>query len=109
MEAYGGCLGTAPTILNLSTTGKSAPASSHDSVLPSERQTPRPRRARNAHDRITGNRFNVSIDRRKWTDEIQRTLTLDWNDIIKTTQDRRQWRAFVYKAVENMKQHNVGA
>jgi hypothetical protein len=42
----------------------------------------------------------------RWTDEIQRTLTVNWHNIINATQDRRQWRD-LYKAVEDRKQHNM--
>jgi hypothetical protein len=41
--------------------------------------------------------------RTKWTDEIRRTITMNWHDTINATQNRMQWRDLIYKAVENRK------
>jgi hypothetical protein len=37
----------------------------------------------------------------KWTDEMRRTLAMNWHDIINATQNRTQWSDLIYKAVEN--------
>jgi hypothetical protein len=42
----------------------------------------------------------------KWTDEIRRTMTMNWNDNINATQNRKQWGDLIYKAVENWKRQN---
>jgi hypothetical protein len=41
--------------------------------------------------------------RAEWTDEIQKTMMMNWHDTINATQNRTRWRDLIYKAVENRK------
>jgi hypothetical protein len=42
----------------------------------------------------------------KWTDELRRTMTMNWHDTINATQNRTQWSDLIYKAVENIKRQH---
>jgi cytochrome P450 len=42
----------------------------------------------------------------RWTDEIRRTLTMNWHDTAHAKQNRTQQRGLIYKAVENRKLPN---
>jgi hypothetical protein len=44
--------------------------------------------------------------RTKWTDEIRRTMTMNWHDTINATQNTTQWKDMIYKAMENRKLQN---